>query len=200
MITVTKEQINKIAPSATDKAIDLFLPFINQFAPEYEVNTVMRMASYLSEVLHESGCFRYVRELWGPTAQQKKYERDFKQPWKAGLTPADRNYVAYMLGNSQAGDGKILKGVGLIQITGRTNLLACSTDLFGDDRLLRNPELLTIPEYAVKSSFWFWKKHNLNKAADTPGILDDRKKVNGGTIGLADVQKLYDNCMQVLTT
>jgi putative chitinase len=188
----------QIAPGLKPKAIDVFLPLINHFAPIYFVSTHVRLASYIAQVLHESGELRYVQEIWGPTAQQKKYERDFKYPWNNRLTPADRNYVSFMLGNSEPGDGKFYKGHGLLQITGRANHKLCSMGLFGDDRLLRHPELLTVPEYAVQSSFWFWKHKQLNTLADTPGIKDETKKINGGLTGLEKRQQYYDTAVKVL--
>jgi putative chitinase len=38
------------------------------------LNQPHRLAQYLAQLLHESAAFNYDRELWGPTAAQKRYE------------------------------------------------------------------------------------------------------------------------------
>lgn len=194
-LVVTPAHLKHICPAIRDKAIDVYLPYINRFSVHYEVNTKRRMASFLAQLLHETMVMKYIREIWGPTEQQRRYERDFKHNW-AATDPV--NKLAFDLGNAGAGDGKYFSGRGGFMITGRANYRECSRDLFGDDRLLRNPDLLTVPEYAIQSAFWFWKKKNLNKAADTPGILDDRKLVNGGKNGLKECQAYFDLALEVL--
>jgi putative chitinase len=199
-MNVTAQQLKAIAP-VKDSHVETFLQHINKYAAAYGVTTVKRMAMFLAQVLHESGCLRYTREIWGPTEAQKTYERDFTAGlrWGPGLSPKERNYKAYMLGNSEPGDGKIFAGHGLIQVTGRTNHAVCSKDLFKDDRLLRTPDLLTTPEYAVLSDYWFWGKNNLNALADGPEpLLKCTKKINGGTNGIAEREKYYKNALKVL--
>jgi putative chitinase len=68
---------------------------------EFEVTTPLRQAAFLAQLAHESGQFRFMEEIWGPTPAQRRYEgrRD--------------------LGNIQPGDGFRYKGRGPIQITGR---------------------------------------------------------------------------------
>ncbi|KAJ1913391.1 hypothetical protein IWQ60_009231 [Tieghemiomyces parasiticus] len=51
-------------------------------------------------------------------------------------------------------------GRGYIQLTWATNYLAASKDIFGDDRLWRNPSLVATDEVtAWRTTFWFWKKN-----------------------------------------
>ena len=188
---ITKELLQKAG--VKDNRIDAFLLYLQKNAEKYEINTKQRIAAFLAQILHESGRLAYVREIWGPTPQQKKYERDFTQPYKAGLTRNDRNYLPFMLGNEKEGDGRLFAGRGLIQVTGRTNYAKCSQFLFGGDRLLTEPQLLESPEYAVASAFWFCidRAHLLDEF-DSAGIADETKKVNGGTNGIADRQAIYD--------
>ena len=84
----------------------------------------------LATAHHETGNFKYLREIWGPTAAQKRYEGR-----------AD-------LGNTQKGDGKRFMGRGLVHITGRRNYTDWSKRLGLD--LLKNPELAEKPEIAVR--------------------------------------------------
>lgn len=170
---ITKEQLLKIYPFAKAK-IDIFLPFLNKYAEQYQVNTRLRIAAFLAQIGHESGQFRYVEEL----ASGAAYEGNKK------------------LGNIVPGDGIKFKGRGLIQITGRDNYKSISKD-FGID-FVNNPQLLSSPEWAVRSAFWFWKVNNLNTLADISDFKGITRKVNGGYNGLADRAALYSKALEVL--
>lgn len=87
-------------------------------------------AYVLATARHESGAFKYMREIWGPTEVQKRYEgrKD--------------------LGNTQKGDGKKFLGRGFVQITGRRNYADWSKRLGVD--LISKPSLAERPEIAVR--------------------------------------------------
>lgn len=59
------------------------------------------------------------------------------------------------LGNTEPGDGYKFRGRGFIQITGRANYTAVSKALYGDDRLVKNPDLLNNPTAAAEATAWF---------------------------------------------
>jgi len=175
-----KEILESVLPKAGQK----FIPYLISGMEKAEINTPARISHFISQVAHESGNFVYVKEIWGPTPTQTRYEgrKD--------------------LGNTQAGDGKRFAGRGLIQVTGRFNYSALSTYLFGDNRLLQNPELLEQPEYAVMSAIWFWSKNNLNKIADagTDKATCEKvtRRINGGINGLEDRWKKFQAILQKL--
>jgi putative chitinase len=72
----------------------------------------------------------------------------------------------------------------LIQLTGKDNYKAV-TEALGED-LLANPQLLEEPRYAALSAGWFWNKKGLNALADASDIETMTKRINGGSIGIAD--------------
>jgi len=182
-MAITQQQLLQILPSAGKQA-GVFASALSLAMDRFQINTRFRMAAFIAQVGHESGQFRYVREL-GSVQYLSKY---------------DTGPLAKRLGNTPEadGDGQRYRGRGLIQITGRDNYLACSKALFGDDRLLRTPELLEEREWAAKSAAWFWNSRNLNAPADAGDFILITKRINGGTNGLAERQALYNTALKVL--
>lgn len=181
---ITAQQLLQILPNAGKQA-GVFASALNLAMDRYQINTRLRMAAFIAQVGHESGQFRYVRELGGD-----QY-----------LSKYDTGTLAERLGNTPEadGDGQKYRGRGLIQITGRDNYLACSKALFGDDRLLRTPELLEQAEWACKSAAWFWNSRSLNALADVGDFNTITRRINGGLNGLAERLAFYERAKAVLT-
>jgi putative chitinase len=135
------------------------------------------MAAFLGQVLHESGCFRYVHELASGEAYEGRAD----------------------LGNTQKGDGPRFKGRGLIQVTGRSNYEKVSKALYGGQQLLETPDLLATPENAVRSAYWFWDTHNLNELADAGDYEKITRRINAGMNGWAERKMFYDRALKVFT-
>ena len=174
---VTGAQLHVIMPLAGARA-EVFAPILSDVMLFRQINTPARAAAFLAQVGHESGQLRYLREIWGPTPAQTRYEGR-----------AD-------LGNTQPGDGKRFMGRGLIQITGRANYAACGTALGVD--LVGQPELLERPEYAAGSAAWFWLKNNLNRFADRGDFVGLTRAINGGTNGIGDRRALWERAKSAL--
>ncbi|MFK3605916.1 chitinase [Pseudomonas sp. AP19] len=174
---ITEQQLLQILPNAGRQA-GVFVPALNTAMNRYGIVGTARVAAFIAQVGHESGQLRYVREIWGPTAQQLTYEGR-----------AD-------LGNTVKGDGSKYRGRGLIQITGRANYAACSEALGLD--LVNNPELLELPKHAAMSAAWFWSARGLNTLADQGDFAKITRRINGGLTGQDDRQALYDKALKVL--
>jgi putative chitinase len=166
----------------------IYFDTINQTFQKYNINSCIRIAHFLAQVGHESGDFVFLKELWGPTEDQKGYERDFDFIWPPTLKD-NTNRKAYGLGNKDVGDGKKFMGRGAIQITGRNNYedygLYVSTDFIEGSN---NENLKNLP-FCIDSAGWFWSVHldvDLNTLADKNDITHITKKINGGVNGLAD--------------
>ena len=193
-MNLTLQQLITIMPNARAKA-GIFLPALNAAMAEFDINTPARQASFLAQLAHESGQLVYVRELWGPTPSQLRYERDFTAAWPPKAR-TDRNQLPFDLGNSQAGDGSRYRGRGLIQVTGRTNYAACGKALGLD--LLAKPELLEQTVNACRSAGWFWQSRGLNALADAGDQVAVTKRINGGTNGLAERLAYFKVAQRVL--
>lgn len=169
--------LQHIYPSAQGRAAR-FLAQLNDAMKERDIDTPRRVCMFLAQVGEESGQLTYTREIWGPTPQQMKYERDFNEEWTKDNA---RNSLPFELGNSEAGDGFKFRGRGLIQITGRTNYARTSIALFGDESfLLDNPEPLEFVEGACRSAAYFWHWKGCNAFADVDDLVGCTRRVNGG--------------------
>lgn len=62
------------------------------------------------------------------------------------------------MGNSEPGDGWKFRGRGYIQLTGKNNYAAASKAIFGDDRLIENPDLVNDPKIASEVVAWYMQK------------------------------------------
>ena len=131
---ITEQQLLQILPNAGPVA-GVFVSALNTAMNHYQIVGTKRVAAFIAQIGHESGQLKYVKEIWGPTKAQAKYEGR-----------AD-------LGNTVAGDGSKYRGRGLIQITGRATYKACGEALGLD--LINYPELLEKPQHACMSAAWF---------------------------------------------
>lgn len=182
---LSKDQLKQCMPKVTEANITRFIDPINNTFERYEINTPKRMACFLAQIAHESGCLRFTKEI----ATGEAYDVG-KLAVNLGNTPEDD------------GDGEMYKGRGLIQITGKRNYEDLSKDLGVD--FLKQPELLEGPEFAALSAGWFWKSKGLNTICDKPDnwIREWRGnsyymfqwltiKINGGLNGYADRMAYY---------
>lgn len=176
-MSITEQQLLQILPNAGRQA-GVFVPVLNTAMGRYGIVGTLRVSAFIAQIGHESGQLRYVREIWGPTAQQLGYE---------GRSD---------LGNTVKGDGSKFRGRGLIQITGRANYAACGEALGLD--LINQPELLEQPQHAAMSAAWFWSTRGLNTLADQKEFAKITKRINGGLTGQADRQEMYDRALKVL--
>lgn len=173
----------------------VWTPYVNDALTLAECNNDNRRAYFLAQVGHESGGLKWTSELWGPTPQQRRYERNFDASWSPKSLP---NSLAYRLGNWKAGDGSLFRGRGLIQITGRSNYVYSEIRLkriLGTgvvSNLVGHPEQMRQPKLAALSAAEWWLSRKLNKFSDVNDIIGQTRVINGGSNGLAARQHLYN--------
>jgi len=196
--------LNKLKGHIPDRVIEQ-IPGIQE---KFGVNTPLRLSHFLAQCGHESGGFRVTQENLNYSAKGlqgifKKYfpsealALDYaKKPQKI----ANRVYGGRMgNGNEASGDGFKFRGRGYIQLTGRDNYKAFDDAV--EDVILENPDLVAT-KYPLASAAWFWNRNKLNQLADkgnAPEVVTMiTKRVNGGTIGLADRQKHFNEYYSLL--
>lgn len=133
---------------------------------ERQITTPARQAAFLAQAAHESGGFHHVREIWGPTPTQQRYEGRVD------------------LGNTQPGDGSRYRGRGPFQVTGRANYRAAGKALGAD--LEAFPQLLEGAELGARAAAWFWQTRGLNELADAGDFESITRRINGGLTGYDD--------------
>jgi predicted chitinase len=127
------------------------------------------LAAFLAQCSHESGGFRYLSEIWGPTTAQQTYDG--------------------RMGNNNPGDGYRYRGRGYIQLTGKNNYTQAGRALGLD--LVKNPDQAATPEIGAKTSVWFWKTNVEPRVSNWDDVTAITKIVNGGYNGLDDRKMRY---------
>ena len=150
-------------------------PHLDAALQEFEINTPARAAAFLGQIAHESGELRWMSEIWGPTAQQRKYE-----------PPSD---LAKRLGNTEPGDGYRYRGRGVIQLTGRANYRAAGKALGVNYE--SEPDAASTAPQTFRVAGWYWDSRKLNTKADAGDYDGITRAINGGLNGKADRDRYH---------
>lgn len=179
------------------------------FADEIKDGTFSKgdgdLTDFLPNIVHESGQLERMEESlnYTPEALLSTFGAHRITPAQAqtlgritGKQAADQRAIANIvyggdwgrekLGNIAPDDGWTFRGRSPIQITGRANYARVG-DLVGQN-LVGIPDLLSQPRFALEACIAWWEDRIPDSLlGETTAI---RKRVNGGTLGLAEVQAL----------
>ena len=122
------------------------------------------LAQFMAQTRHESWDFSKMKEV-GSKKTFAKYEKP---------------KMAKRLGNKVKGDGELFKGRGFIQLTGRDNYTRASQQIFGDDRLVKNPDLASKLDVGAKIALWFWKNQVRPSVKDFNNTTEVVNAINSG--------------------
>jgi putative chitinase len=198
-----------------------WLEAVVEACTRFQINTPKRIAAFLAQTAHESGGYTMLEEnlnysadtmavVWpnrfaemGPDKKPIK-ENGKNKPNKFALAlhrkPEMIANVVYSnrMGNGtiESGEGYKYRGRGLKQLTGKDNYTRCGNALGVD--LVAKPELLLTPQYAALSAGWFWDANRLGDFADKDDFVGMTRRINGGTIGLADRESRYKAILSIL--
>jgi len=187
---------------------DAVIAMIPAVAQKFQIDSALRLAHFLAQCGHESGGFRLTKENLNYSAKGlngifKKYFPTLQSALPYERKPekiANKVYGGRMGNGPEAsGDGAKFCGRGYIQLTGKDNYTAFGKSI-GED-VCANPQVVA-EKYALLSAAWFFSKNGLHKMADggaTDAVVTSiTKRVNGGTIGLADRIKHFKEYYHLL--
>jgi putative chitinase len=196
-------KLDKLKGHIPDKVIEQ----IPDTAKKFNITTPLRLAHFLSQCGHESGGFRLVNEnvnysaaglkgIFGKYFPGNLAESYARQPQKI----ASRVYGGRMgNGTESTGDGYKFRGRGYIQLTGKDNYTRFGR-FIGEDTVA-NPDLVAT-KYPLASAAFFFDSNKLwsicDKGSDNATVTAVTKRVNGGTIGLADRIKHFNEYYNLL--
>ena len=145
-------------PSLSRRDADKWLPSINMAMHKANITTPDQEAAFLAQIAEESGGLGMVNELlWGLPRSQWNDEQAVRAYFNNKYANINGN------GGVSSGDGYNYRGRGILQITGKSNYAVVSEKLYGDDRFVKNPDLLSQPVEAAAAAAAYWNENNLNR-------------------------------------
>ncbi len=190
MTLITAQQLTRITKGKPPSInVAGFADAINTYGPDIGLDQPHRLAQFVPQTMHETTGLIDMKERWGPTPAQKRYEgrKD--------------------LGNTQKGDGSKYRGYGMIQLTGRDNVTRfykwCVAQGYDVPNFIDHPEEIAKHPWAGLAAIWYWHVGNptgksLNVYADKGDIENITRKINGGLNGYDDRLSYYDRTSLVL--
>lgn len=211
MKLITTSQLLTLAPNAGPHASS-YAASLNAAMERFGIDTPLRAAHFLAQLVHESGDLTQFRENmnYGAAGLMRTWPSRFpsmidaqcyeRQPMKIA------NYVyANRMGNGDAksGDGWNCRGAGWFQLTGKTAQAECAAH-FGIKSDIG--EWLSTPEGAAMSAAFFWWKTGCNRFADMDNVdavsdiinIGHRTAKQGDSIGYEKRLRLTNLAKKVL--
>jgi putative chitinase len=186
---------------------DTVIAQIPDAAKKFNITNPLRLAHFLAQCGHESAGFKAIQENLNYSADglKKIFPKYFpgnlaesysKNPEKI----ASKVYGSRMgNGDETTKEGFKFRGRGYIQLTGKDNYTKFAK-FIGEDTV-SNPDLVAT-KYPLASAAFFFDSNKLwaicDKGADDATVTAVTKRVNGGTIGLADRIKHFKEYFALL--
>ena len=199
--------------AAAGKSAGPWYDAMNQVLPKYGITTPERVAAFLGNCRTETN--------WTTLVESLKYKAEYlfnnmNPGRKRFATLEDAKAVeykeesianiVYMVGRKlldpQPGDGYKFRGRGLMQLTFKENYLRASKGIYGDDRLVKDPDSVANDKtVAIETACYYFKTKNVNAWADKQDWGNCRSIVNAGSPG-KDPSKIhgYDTGVKYQTT
>lgn len=155
--------------------------------------TSWQVGQFFANVHHETGGFSVAEENLNYSAERIVviWPSRFKSIGDAAPYARNPRALANKVYGGRMGnivhkdDGWNFRGRGALQLTGRNNYQAFS-EYVGDPSVMTNPDIVAT-KYFWQSALFYFDRNNVWNLTTTQSV---RRAVNGGNIGLSDVEKL----------
>lgn len=191
-------------PERSEAQLAPWVDAIKAACRKFEINTIRRIAAFISQMAHESSLIpgreedlRYsakrMAEVWSRYAVNPSAPSKQRQPnalatklAAAGPQAIANDVYANRMGNGppSSGDGWKNRGAGPGQLTGADNwrAFAAAIGMTHDEALAYGRTV----DGGVMAFAWFWEENDINRLADTAGVEDETQRINGGQHGVDD--------------
>jgi len=199
-IYLTPAQVTQVATTVNQSNVAAITSALNAAMDQFSINTTnTRVRYFLSQLAFESMDFNVTVENLNYSAVR------LVQVWPSRFTAASApayannpvalgNYVyanRYGNGDPTTGDGYNFRGRGYIQLTFRGNYTNASNAIYGDTRLISNPDqVANDPNASALTSGWFWQVNNLNTLTDQLNFTAVTTAINGSSVSVPQ-RRLY---------
>ncbi|KAL0238854.1 hypothetical protein PCE1_004545 [Barthelona sp. PCE] len=146
---------------------------LNDNMAKYGINTNNgRIRHFLSQIMHESGCLRWLKEI------------------SSGSYLCGRKSLC--MEDCFGTCCSKFRGAGAIQLTGKCNYQGFAKSL-GDNKIMSQGCEYVAANYPISSAMWWWQNNGMNRLCDQypTDVSKITKRVNGGYNGLEDRKKYW---------
>ena len=203
---ISEPLLKELYPRAPAPLISEMGKQIGPLLDEFEISaTPLRTQYFLAQLGHESGggTVRDENMNYSAARMTQVWPRRFPtiesaRPFAGQPEKLANQVYSNRMGNGPpaSGDGWRFRGRGLIQITGRDGYTNVGRRAGLD--LVANPDLAFDPKHALRVACAFWKWKELNSVCDTGDFVKVTRRINGGTIGMADRNAWLDKVRRIL--
>lgn len=193
-------------PRAPQAKIDAICQIAEEEFDHHGIDDARVVAQFMANVSHECGAGTIIRES-GNYSAERLLEVFGKPHSSAAVTPAEARAIARKpklifervynlpaspklardLGNHEPGDGYKFRGGGDLQLTGRDSYSRIGK-MTGHPEILEDPDLLADPAISFRVALAEFVALGCVGPAKKEQTSLVRRKVNGGTNGLGEVQ------------
>ena len=151
-------QVAPADPTAAKVDSKKWVPALNKAMHDAHITTPDQQAAFLAQIDEESAGLSLINEMpWGLDRSQWDDQAAVKDYFNQKYANMNGN------GDVDSGDGYNYRGRGILQITGKTNYAAVSQQIYGDDRLVKHPDLMSQPDVAAEAAAAYWNENDLNR-------------------------------------
>lgn len=213
---ISEAQLIAILPACKPVASAYIAP-INAVMQKYAINTKARIAAFIAQIGHESGHLLRQSENLNYTTPERvaaMFRSGFDLDGDRNIDPEEVEFAKSYLrnpmklanrvyanrggnGNESSGDGYQFRGRGPIGLTFRENYRTCGKAIGLD--IEQYPELVETPIIGMLTAGWYWDTRGLNALADAGRFDDIGQRINGGSNGALERQKLHAVAKKVLS-